>query len=990
MGRPADDHLSDAELKLFLAGELPEAELDRIEAHLNRCDECLARLEELKRMCHQSSMDGSLAPQVPGPTGSSACRSSMDDIREGSDSFGPPTDQAPLGQLGPYHVVAKLGEGSFGKVYLARLDGLDGDRAIKVLRSEYLSDLCVLERFRKEAVRASRVKDDHVVMIHWFGTFQDQYCRFYEVLDMDYIKGGSLDKRIKPGVPLEPQVAAAIVHQVARGLVAVHGRGIIHSDIKPHNILVDDEHTPPRFQITDFSVAQVLEQTRGVRANGSSWGGTAEYESPEHFDSPADLTVESDIHAVGVVLYELLTGELPFGDRKQGEEELKRRIREDTRRFPEALPSRAYPDLKAICLKCLAQKPEDRYDSAAKLAEDLSCYLEKRPLLYARKASAWERGWKWARRRPTAAALVVVSALAVLSLLAVSLVYNRKLGAALAATEQQRDLARKSLHTGVQAVDQSLMALADEHLRDMPGMEKKRADLLRAALDFYKGFLDANPRDAQVRQRTALAYRKVGELLYYLGDDQQSRDVLGKAEALQRELTAGFPLEPAYRRDLADTLHAYSRLLRNGRRWAEARVACDEAGRFQQQLAQDYPDEEVYRKNLAQHYHLLGDLEKDAKNKKQAADFYNEALKLDQDLANKPGNKRDDKRNLVLAHRWHNLGEVQSDPAEAQVCYLKAHELLRQAGVRSPDVRHELARVCDSLGRLSQDLPPVSLNLHASTVAFLAAPWGQGPFLATTTLVSDRTLWFEQGQKNFGAAIELQKALADDFPHTLRYRYELANHYVHQGELLHKNNQPQEALKAYLEALSLRERLAKDFPARPMFQGNLGMLCSQMGDLLKNEHPKEACRYWEQALVPLQTALERVPDNKSHQGRLLRSSQALARQLVNQEEHARALEAASKLAKASRKRGVGSYHAACFLADCVAGVGKSGRLPAEKCQGLKQMYGDRAMKYLSEALDKNREHTIRRLEEDVKKRLAPLAHRADFQRMLRTLFGESS
>ncbi len=245
---------------------------------------------------------------------------------------------------------------------------------------------------------------------------------------MKYIGGGSLVQRPTTA----PRAAADLMAKVARAVHHAHQRGILHRDIKPGNILLDEAGVP---YVTDFGLAKHVEAATAHTLSGAVVG-TPSYMAPEQARGHSKrLTTAADVYGLGAVLYELLAGRPPF----KGEtplETLQQVLTQES-----VPPSRLRPgvprDLEVICLKCLSKEPERRYESALALAEDLERFLSGEAIR-ARAAGNAERAARWVRRHPAGAALVVVSALAALALVGVGVGqwYNARLEASKAALEE--------------------------------------------------------------------------------------------------------------------------------------------------------------------------------------------------------------------------------------------------------------------------------------------------------------------------------------------------------------------------------------------------------------------------------------------------------------------------------------------------------------------------------------------------------------------------
>lgn len=256
---------------------------------------------------------------------------------------------------GRYRILKLLGVGAMGMVYLARDRDLDIDVALKVLRTDGATRELNLERFRSELVLARQISHRNVVRIHDIGRSADLHF-----ITMDYVDGRSLKQVLETEGPLPPERALAIAADLADALAEAHHADIVHRDIKPANVMLGSD----RAYVTDFGIARSL-HTDGMTRTGEIVG-TLDYLSPEQARSEA-VDGRSDIYALGLLLYEMLNGKLPFSG-ETAEEVLAQR----TLARPRKLVGRNVPArLRAILERCLAVDPDERYRDAAALAADL-------------------------------------------------------------------------------------------------------------------------------------------------------------------------------------------------------------------------------------------------------------------------------------------------------------------------------------------------------------------------------------------------------------------------------------------------------------------------------------------------------------------------------------------------------------------------------------------------------------------------------------------
>jgi beta-lactam-binding protein with PASTA domain len=258
-----------------------------------------------------------------------------------------------------YRLVRPLGSGGMADVFLAHDSILDRNVALKVMSTRYASDDEFVERFKREAQSAAALSHPNIVSIFDRGASEDG--TYY--IAMEYLPGGTLKDRIMRKGALPARTAAAVALQIAEALQAAHERGVIHRDIKPHNILITESGD---VKVTDFGIARAASSSTMTRTG--SILGTAHYISPEQAMGE-HVGPSSDLYSLGVVLYEMLTGELPYdADTPLGI--AMKHVNGHLRQPKEVNPS-VPAGINAITCRLLAKDPEDRYASDAELIEDL-------------------------------------------------------------------------------------------------------------------------------------------------------------------------------------------------------------------------------------------------------------------------------------------------------------------------------------------------------------------------------------------------------------------------------------------------------------------------------------------------------------------------------------------------------------------------------------------------------------------------------------------
>lgn len=496
---------------------------DDLYEHIENCQACGRIIEELCSSTESADASatssqslGTARPEDLEFLQQLAARPPRDEADEDAPHVvfpGASTDT--LGQLDCYRIQRRIDGGGFGEVFEAWDCQVQRPVALKVIRVAGF-DRTSLQRFQREAQAAGAVEHDNVVVLHRVMEPSDTFP--YACLVMEYVRGGSLRRRIEKEERIDIRLAVQWMIQAALGLEAVHAQGLLHRDIKPANLLIDETG---KLKVGDFGLARPLAAQTQASVHIA---GTPPYMGPEQLQTPENLTIQSDIFGLGVVLYQLLTGVRPF----QGKDEvLRKQIIEGTPPSIRQLNQRVSRDLETVCLRCLHKDPTRRFESARAFAEDLENCLAGRPIK-SRPIGAVEKAYWWVRTHPTLTTvlvgLVCVSVAAVL----VAWKFEELSVKESVARQQAVDNAELTEQSRSQVVE-SLQLMVDQ-LNDQIGDPSRLVPLYLNAVDRLKS-LSVVSDDLQGRRRKTAAESHLRLAMLYdrMAPTIKSEDISEKA-----------------------------------------------------------------------------------------------------------------------------------------------------------------------------------------------------------------------------------------------------------------------------------------------------------------------------------------------------------------------------------------------------------------------------------------------------------------------------
>ena len=499
----------DQSLRQLIDGHTGEDQSAELAEHVEHCEQCQARIE--------SWLDSQFVVNTPDQSTDDKV---VDELVASLQKTPPARKSASLLSLAPgdclddYQIIESIGCGTTGMVYRADDIRLSRQVALKILRSDLASSDRARQRLEREAKATASLRNENVVAI--YDVKIDPGGTSYLVMEL--VVGGTVKDLIRKEFTVYSRRAAEITMQMASALASAHSRGLIHRDLKSANVLIDSKSGSAK--LTDFGLVRDLDSDSNLTRENIV-AGTPAYMSPEQIRNPHDVDGRADIYSLGIVLYEMLSGELPF---RGIDRMILTQVLKDEARSLRRLNDRVDRDLETICSKMMSKSPDDRYESATELHSDLLLYLSGDPIK-ARPIGSLSRVRRWCYRHKAIAALVGLSATLLLVVTIGSIIAALKMRAASLEADRhavvaavQRDRSLETLRKIVFEVNELLEP--DEDI-DLDEVQRK---LLLVALEGFQQQVALNAGEEDLPNASFIAAKnRLADVLYRLDRLEQAR-----------------------------------------------------------------------------------------------------------------------------------------------------------------------------------------------------------------------------------------------------------------------------------------------------------------------------------------------------------------------------------------------------------------------------------------------------------------------------------
>jgi len=887
--------------------------------------------------------------------------------------------------LGEYRILKEIGRGGMGVVYEAEDASLNRRVALKVLPAHMTQSPRQIERFRREASAAAKLDHPGITPIYTVGEASGSHYFAMELIDgpnlgqvLDSIRKhtsdfelGFGDTRLLADNDQTYQIQVAeVIKQVANALDAAHRKGVIHRDIKPHNILLTPKGNA---QVVDFGLAKDLD--RATISQSQEIAGTPHYMSPEQISGLKNTDHRTDIYSLGVVLYELLTLRVPF--RADSTHKLMMCVATLNPPALRTLSPKCAQDLATICHKAIDKEARHRYQSAEELEEDLRRFLNHETIL-ARPPAILTKISRFIRRKRASSVAIGLGLLIPIIITTLYFMYYRPASDALAQGRSDKEKAEAQVAQTFEKVhdvmnQQLLRATA---LRDHPGMGKTSRTILEEAVGTLEELKSLEVRAPAHAYILGQAYQQMAITRYQFGEHTRAFEDAETGFKILDKLSRNYPEKLAFQELRAKSLAFVGELHKQLGRLPEAERCCRDAIRALEALLdnpQDGENLDSTKAALAKSYlHLAGAMFLDSAQGAQVLGLLQQCLELTADLSDEARKTPDALTCRVEALR--TLGRVhtiQGDWDKAERVLLDSKDACSFAIENSESVstyRYTLGLIYFSLGRVyrATQKPREALEAFESSVEVfrsLHASFGERSTVKNALTRSLRELGILLGQQKQTDKAEsilrecVQIAESTSGSSAILHHDVLGSAYAALAMLrMHSATKDnwEETDDLFQKSRAIQLKLFETAPNNANYHHQFALTLQNHGALLLGFRALQRCRETAKTAIEHQRAAEKLrPGNKRYLHYLSLHHWLLASVELALKDHVAAVEATSQACGENSTNVKHLYTAAQNLARSAALASSDTRLSIPERTATAESLSKRAIGYLSAAIKHN-------------------------------------